>query len=96
MIDRETREVIAARQKPHDDSHDLPVWVLEVPLWILAALYIGKVEKIGHLVRCTRTELLRIPGFAGEVGKTVIGPEEVIRIEKGLKKFDQALWDRVR
>ena len=97
MIDRETREVVAARQKPPHESHGLPVWVLDsVPLWILVALYLAGVHKLGDLVRYTETELLRIPGMQGEVGKETITPAEIARIEQGLAKFGQALGDPAR
>ncbi|OGC85009.1 hypothetical protein A3F55_01325 [Candidatus Adlerbacteria bacterium RIFCSPHIGHO2_12_FULL_53_18] len=97
MVDRETREVIAARQKPPHKFHELPIWVLDsVPLWILAALYRGGVHKLGDLVRYTETELLRTPGFVGEVGKTTIGSDQVEQIRKGLAKFGQTLWEPTR
>ncbi len=93
MIDKETREVIAKRPKTPHESHGLPVWVLDsVPLWILAALYLAGVHKLGDLVRYTETELLRIPGFEGEAGKTTIGHDQLEQIKKGLAKFGQSLW----
>ena len=89
-------EVIAGRQKPHPP--DEPIWSLadDVPLWVLVALYRDNVRWLRQLVLFTATVILRIPGMKGEAGKEVITPAEVARIEQGLAKFGQSLWEPTR